>query len=191
MTKLYLIRHGQAVERPKNTAKAPLTAIGRHQAKELAKRLHGEHIHVFYASPYRRALETAQIITKAHLIRVFETKERLEEIDFRVKTKVSLTRFSELRNLYNREETEQIKNLLSSQKKALKLMRGLVDEHWGKNIALVTHGNIIKAIILAVLEAELKSFYKFKIDETSLTIIEGKEREKMIISTLNDLCHLH
>lgn len=190
MTRLYLIRHAHAVENPKNTARAPLTEIGKKQAENLAKRLHGEHIHVFYVSPYQRALQTAKIITEPHLIRVFETKERLEEVDFRVKTKVSLTRFAELRNIYTREEAEQIKNLLTSQKKGLKLMRSLIDEHWGKNIALITHGNIIKAIVLAVLGAELKSFYKFKIDETSLTIIEGKERDKMIISTLNDICHL-
>jgi broad specificity phosphatase PhoE len=66
MTELILIRHGETdwnVEgRYQGQADPPLNQAGLDQARLLVKELRDVHLDVLYASPLRRALQTAQIL---------------------------------------------------------------------------------------------------------------------------------
>lgn len=67
--KIYLLRHGEAQDdaedRYGGIADYPLTPAGRAGAERMATQLRGSGITAVYSSPYRRALETAQVIATA------------------------------------------------------------------------------------------------------------------------------
>lgn len=71
-TRLILIRHGQSVwneaRRWQGHSDAPLSALGREQAREAARSLAGERFAGLYASDLQRALETARIIGEPHAL---------------------------------------------------------------------------------------------------------------------------
>jgi len=66
--KIYLIRHGQTTGDIEGlyggTYNDHLSAKGRLQAEEMAKKLVGKGIEIIYSSPYNRAKDTAEILAK-------------------------------------------------------------------------------------------------------------------------------
>jgi broad specificity phosphatase PhoE len=83
MTALILVRHGETdwnVEgRYQGQADPPLNARGRQQAHQLARELQEIGLDVLYTSPLRRAAETAEIVTAALGLTLYE-EPRLMEI---------------------------------------------------------------------------------------------------------------
>ncbi|HXF64873.1 MAG TPA: histidine phosphatase family protein [Caldilineaceae bacterium] len=77
MTVFYLVRHGQ-VERRVGDPDPSLTVQGRREAEQVAAALQARPIARVYASPLRRAQETAAPIAGAHGLAV-ETDARLRE----------------------------------------------------------------------------------------------------------------
>src|SRR5471030_1844666 len=69
--KIYIVRHGQSTHNANlgvpHTPDPPLTALGRRQAEQTADALQAAHVGVvaLYASPQRRALETANALHKS------------------------------------------------------------------------------------------------------------------------------
>lgn len=189
MTNIYLVRHANAEER-KNTHRAPLTTHGIKQAQLLAKRMEHYDIHVFYSSYYLRSRSTAEIIAKPHKQKILEATDELIEVDFRVKKRLSLASFKELKNFYDKTEVEQIENLLTAQKRALRLIKYLFKTHPDQNVVVVTHGNIIKAIILGILMLKLARFQHFVISEASISRVFGTSLDDARIFNINDIAHL-
>ena len=65
----YFFRHGQTKaninkEQRKRKEAAFLTQLGKQQSEELAKYLSNKNINIFYSSPLKRALSTAEIVSK-------------------------------------------------------------------------------------------------------------------------------
>ena len=85
MTELYLIRHGNAQKQKGRTyVTAPLTELGRKQADvtgEYFKRVDMA-FDGFYASPLRRAIETATLIG-AHISETPEVRQGIQEMEDR------------------------------------------------------------------------------------------------------------
>lgn len=84
--KLYLVRHGESVANREgflagNRIDAELTEHGREQAQKTAKKLKGEHVNIIYASPLKRAIDTARIIAQELTIADIHIDERLTERD--------------------------------------------------------------------------------------------------------------
>ncbi len=82
---LYCVRHGESTynveARLQGQSDTPvLSELGRRQSEAAARALSGEAIEALYASPLRRALETAEIISGA-LGLTIRTDPRLKEID--------------------------------------------------------------------------------------------------------------
>ena len=59
---LYVMRHGDAVMQAATDADRPLSRVGTEQVSRAASPLRGVNPQVFWASPYLRAQETAQIV---------------------------------------------------------------------------------------------------------------------------------
>jgi len=189
MTTIYLIRHAQAEEKPSATQRAKLTKKGIKQAEKLSHKLENKNIDVFYTSSYQRSRQTAEIISQPYKTKLVESDKTLPEVDFRIQKRLSLASFKELKNFYNQNEVEQIENLLKAQKRAIRFITYLFAQHENKNIAVVSHGNVIKSIILGILELKLSRFNKFTISDASVTILEGKTIEDVKITLINDTCH--
>jgi probable phosphoglycerate mutase len=84
VTTLLLARHGETdwnrEGRFQGHADPPLNDLGRAQARELADRLERERLGAIYASPLRRAYETAEIVGSAHGLAV-RSVSALREVD--------------------------------------------------------------------------------------------------------------
>lgn len=81
--KIFLLRHGESVDDIEDCyggiADFPLTDAGRKTAEELANRLTDSGIQILYSSPYKRAYETATIVSRAlgcEVKTIYDLRER-------------------------------------------------------------------------------------------------------------------
>ncbi|MCX7709607.1 MAG: histidine phosphatase family protein [Clostridia bacterium] len=200
MTKLYLVRHGETDWNKQNRCQGcidiDLNEDGILQAKAVSKRLASEKIDMIYSSELTRAYHTADIINEQLSCEIKKDKA-LNEIDFG--DWEGLT-FEEMRvrpdynYLHWKSEPHKAAfpgegSLQIVQDRAMKLIRQIIQEHSGKNILVVSHGGILKTVILGLLDIGLEAYNKFYITNTSISIV-SVEQERNYIHVLNDTCHL-
>jgi broad specificity phosphatase PhoE len=150
MTTLILIRHGETdwnVEgRYQGQADPSLNAKGRAQGLSLAAALGANPPDLFYASPLRRAIETAEILA-AELSAPLFTDNRLVEIhqgDWQGRLRGEIA--SKYPDLFKQWETDPWKvtppggeSLIQVQTRVLTAIEEILASHAGKRIGLVLH----------------------------------------------------
>jgi 2,3-bisphosphoglycerate-dependent phosphoglycerate mutase len=168
VTIIWLVRHGDCYEGMTEGSDPPLSPLGRTQSARLAERVKQVGATAFYASPLRRAVETAQIIGGE----VREDK-RLIEIDLEL------------------DEDSRL-NFKESTVSVIERMRSAIDDivaaHPGEHVVVVTHGIALMAYISDVLHLEpgqlrLLPFY------TSVSVVRALGDVRMV-GTIADTAHL-
>lgn len=199
--RLYLVRHGEtewnAMLRFQGQTDVPLSDRGRQQAELLGKRLSCERFHRFYASDLQRAYETAKIISEYHGLAI-ETFPELRELHFGAWE--GLTN-KEIKNTYADELKRWWENPLSTRipggetlgemvERSVAAIKKIVDRHHGENVVVVSHGGAIRSIVGSVLEMDLNKYWRLRLDNACLNIIDFPEWEKGILMLFNDCSHL-
>ncbi len=160
MTTFILIRHGETLwnrqRRYQGHNRVGLTLQGKKAVRVLSiklKKLKGD---ILYASPLRRAKESAAILSKALALKpVFDA--RLKEIDFgswEGKTAEELLQKNKAYQQWvqgKRRFPCPGESLASFRRRVIHFLRECVRRHSGKNILIVSHGGPIK-----IMAAELK-----------------------------------
>ncbi|MBU5311089.1 histidine phosphatase family protein [Tissierella carlieri] len=200
MTKLFLIRHGQSewnklnmIQGQKNTI---LTDLGRQQALSLGNRLINEDIDIIYASDLSRAYTTAKIISDV-IRKPLISSESLREINFGPWEGLSI---GEIQEKYNSEYSIWLREpqslnmkgaetLQILQERVMKYIDHIIDENKGKNIAVVSHGATLKALILGLLNIDISHYKNISLKNVSLSIIEFRDYNR-VLTSLNDISHL-
>lgn len=202
MTKIFLIRHGKTEwnngGRYQGHSDIALSEEGKSQAKKLSIFLKETDIHLqaIYASDLIRAYETAEIVAIPHSIKV-ENHPGLREINF---GKWEGLTFKEIKEQYSDlaqkwlvspeelkiPEGESFNNV---QIRAINALNEIIKIHEGQNIAIVSHGGTIRAIICKLMEIPLQKMWHFKLDNTALSIFDIKE-SRAVLSLFNSICHL-
>ncbi|MCQ4921682.1 histidine phosphatase family protein [Tissierella carlieri] len=200
MTKLFLIRHGQSewnklnmIQGQKNTI---LTDLGREQALSLGNRLINEDIDIIYASDLSRAYTTAKIISDV-IHKPLISSESLREINFGPWEGLSI---GEIQEKYNSEYSIWLREpqslnmkgaetLQILQERVMKYIDHIIDENKGKNIAVVSHGAALKALILGLLNIDISHYKNISLKNVSLSIIEFRDYNR-VLTSLNDISHL-
>jgi len=200
-TRLILIRHGETEWnrslRFQGHRDIPLSEEGRAQARKIAHRLSTEKIDAAYASDLSRALETAKTIAEYHNLDVKVTPE-LKEINFGHWEGLT---HSEIDSRFPDSMAQWLKNPMetripggeSMNDVSLRCMAGvsqILAENTGKNVLIAAHGGVLRVIIANVLGIELNDYWKFRLDNVSLNIIDYYENGKAIVNVLNDTSHL-
>jgi broad specificity phosphatase PhoE len=156
VTRLLLARHGEtdwnAGYRFQGHADPPLNATGRAQARELAAMLADRSFAAVYASPLRRAFETAEIVAAPHGLRAVAV-EGLREVD--VGAWQGLTRdevearFPEqfTRWLAFGEGWDDGETYEEMGRRVVTALLELASRHEGETVLGVTHGGPIRAAI--------------------------------------------
>ncbi|KUK82961.1 MAG: Fructose-2,6-bisphosphatase [Pelotomaculum thermopropionicum] len=198
---IYLIRHGEtewnALMKYQGQTDVPLSDNGRRQAELISKRLASERIQGIYASDLIRAYETANIISAHHDLRV-KTVPNLRELNFGAWE--GLTQ-KELKETFANEIRQWWKNPLSTRipggeslnemvERSVKVIKNLVEKHAGENVVVVTHGGVIRSIVGSVLEMDLNKYWRLRLDNACLNIIDFPAWEKGILMLFNDCSHL-
>lgn len=189
--RIYLIRHGQtewnAQHKVMGRSEIPLDVTGEAQVQDLAQTIGHFPIQKIISSPQLRAQQTAQALAVVRNIPV-HTDERLCEVDFprwqgktgdEIKSdEVYIARRKDYMN-YKHEGFESFDSLMN-RIESFVLETGKKNDH----IAVVSHGDVIKGLIIHLLSIPPAMFFQFKIQNASCTILT-KENDKWVLELMN------
>ncbi len=199
---VYLVRHGQTEwnikRRVQGAMDSPLTVEGIQQAENAAQRLRSVPFTHCYASPQKRAMDTAEIVARPHPGLTPHPEESLREFGFGNWEGLSL---DEMAQLYPKEwscyvdtpsrfvgpEGDSMAERLEESKG---FVQRLVRQYSEKEkLLLVTHGYAIRLFVAAALGVPLEFMRHFRPGNTSITILDFALPHFPQISVFGDICH--
>jgi probable phosphoglycerate mutase len=190
MTRFLLIRHaaidGLGVKIVGRTPGVRLNPAGRQQLLHLARQLARYPLHAVYTSPQSRARETAEAIAEEAGLKPHIAPE-LDEIDFGDWAGQSYEKLAQLPEwrAYNRlRSIRRIANgelLLEVQSRVIGFLARLHEQGAGQDIALVSHGDIIRVALAHFLGIPLDFILRFEIDPASISALELNDHEPRIL----------
>ena len=199
MIRLFLIRHGRstwnAARRIQGQADPPLDEVGRDQARRLAERLRNEEIAVLYASPLRRAWETAEIIRETLGVEV-APDERLKEHDVGDIAGLTWEQLTEqypdvVRRWERASESLEIPGAEESalfRTRVVAAFEEILSRHAEGTVGIVAHGGTLGTYLNHLIGLPTR-FSPFRFANGSLSIVEMNPVRPRIV-LLNDTCHL-
>jgi probable phosphomutase (TIGR03848 family) len=189
MTRILLIRHAHSVANASGILAGKslgvvLTDIGQKQSLELAERLAGSKITKVRISPLERChltmaplLDSMSVKSRPEII----VDENLSEVDYGKWTGKKLTAlyreklWSVVQNRPSAMYFPNGEGLAEVQVRAMRALHSAASE--GGLQVLVSHGDVIKSLVAAVLGTHLDNFQKIVIDPASITVLDfdGKD----------------
>jgi len=192
-TEILLIRHAEAEGiRPSEAVEPkdvdlPLTSRGRMQALALASRLRHRDLAAVYASPLRRARETALEVATATELTVIEDS-RLREVEIAGVGPVAMHDLAEIAiahggwsHLPGTEPSHEIRERMRE------AIAAIVAAYPGKRVAAISHAGAINAYIASLLD--LQSDFFFPAGNTSISVVRARDDRRLLVS-INDIAHL-
>ena len=195
---LFLIRHGETLwnkeRRVQGVSDIALSDVGLDQARKLALSLKDHPIDAIYASPLKRAYQTAELINQFHGLDI-QVQPGLMEMDQGDFEGLS---FKELMAC----EKDFLKQWISDpasvtmpngesftdvQERAWRVIENILNK--SGNTLVVSHNFTIAAILCKVRNISLSQFRSTCVDTASKTIIAFENGEPSIIA-MNDCRHL-
>jgi probable phosphoglycerate mutase len=167
VTEVLLIRHGDVYQDNADALDPPLSALGRQQATKLAARLTRIELGAVYASPLKRALETARALRQDVIV-----EPGLAEVQ---------TRLNGSRILVTETREKIVGRMAAAVDKA-------VEKHAGQRIAMVGHGVAILHYLSYVMRLnyeDLRLYPHF----TGINVVRILGDRRMV-GSLADIAHL-
>jgi broad specificity phosphatase PhoE len=199
--KLILIRHGETEWNKQRRIQGcrsdtRLSQKGLEQADRLVAALRKERIDAIYASPMKRASETAQIIAEACKLQVHVFNE-LREIDAgeldglfeRELTGLYETAWKEFRNGNASTPLPGGESLQDVQKRTSWAVDRMLEKHIDGTVVVVAHLLANLAMVCQALGINLGQIARFKQAPASITILELTTQGNSLL-LFNDTCHL-
>jgi probable phosphoglycerate mutase len=200
-TRVMLVRHGATIlnadDRFAGASDVPLGDDGRMQVQHLAERLASDSLAAIYASPLRRALETASIIAKTHELQV-QLLDGLREIDHGrwegLRRDEAAARYPEEYAAWERDPFtfaptggEPGQQVLE---RALRAFQQIVNSHPGGRVLVVSHKATIRLIIAHVLGVDPRG-YRDRLDQqpACLNLIDMYPDGTGRLVLMNDVSH--
>ena len=183
--RLFLMRHGETKDNRQmryiGRRDEPLTETGMRQADQAAQVFSQISIDKIIASPRRRTVETAGIVSKACAIEL-QLDERLVEGSFGnweglTRDEVMNRSAEDFRLLQQWESDPEFpppggESIVSVQKRALGLADELLSKASGASIILVSHVGPIKALLAAVMGVPLQASRRLFLDPASISVVD-------------------
>jgi probable phosphoglycerate mutase len=193
---LLLIRHALPVriDGEEGTAADPeLAELGHDQAKALADYLGGEKVDVLYASPLRRALQTAELVS-ARLDLEVVIDEELAEFDRHSHFYIPIEELRELKD-------ERWDDLVGGRWGAdgdvdpdtfkavvVEAVERVIAAHPGQTVAIVCHGGVINAYFAHLLNLDFPMF--FEPAYTSISRVLASSAGQRQVKSINEHAHV-
>jgi broad specificity phosphatase PhoE len=197
MKEIHIVRHGEtAANRDEafRLSDAPLSAWGRQQAREARAYFQRVEVQAIHSSPLPRSMETAAIVFPDREIAADELLVNVDLGDWAGRPKAQIRdRQSELWQLWI-EHPEQLHipgggTLGDVYSRALDFLHS-IERSPHESVAAVTHRSVIKAMLAAAVGLEDRYYWKFHIDNCSVSILRFDERRGWAIAGLNLSEHL-
>jgi probable phosphoglycerate mutase len=183
---LLLIRHGRPVraEVEHGPADPQLSEIGLAQAHAMAAWLAGERVDSIYASPMRRARETAtplSVVTGAPIT----VEDGIAEYDREASEYIPIEELKAAGDDRWREIPEGIDEFSET---VIATIEGIVERHPHQRVALVCHGGVINVYVAHILGIDRPMF--FLPGYTSISRVWAASSGERSVESLNELSHL-
>jgi len=180
MTVFHLVRHGEHVRAGRvlagRTPGVGLSERGRAEIAVVAERLAGEKITALYASPMQRTRETADILA-ARLALPVGYREDVIELDFGEWTGLTFdqVRADERWELWRACRSIAAvpggESMRQVQDRAVGALLDLHRTHHDATVAIVSHGDVIRAAVLFALGMPIDSYSRLEIGLASTSTI--------------------
>lgn len=199
-SRLLFVRHGQSTwndeRRIQGQLDPPLSELGEEQARCLAERLEGSELVGFYTSDLRRCRETAEAIAERLAMRPTPLRT-LREVglgDWEGRTREELVRDYPVEwERWAREPSWDIvpggEGTAGFERRVQRVVHRLFDKHPAGDVLVVTHGGVIQVALGLVAGRGSNGIFPFLIENASLTIVQ-RSRERLVVTSVNDTCHL-
>lgn len=197
---VFLVRHGLTKSNIDGFymgwSSEDLNEAGYTQARRLSLRLARLPIASIYTSPLRRAYTTAAILNEPHQVEL-TVMEDLTEVHLGDWQGLHIDevkqRWPELWQ-QSRVDPSEItlpdgESVREMAQRSIRAFETVVETNPGKQIVMVTHQYIVRAIVAYTLGVSNSIFRKFDIDNASLSAIQGGNGTFRLIM-LNDTSHL-
>ena len=198
MKTIYLIRHGETQANRegifRGRGEVPLSPAGLKQAGELGAYFADLKIQRVFSSPLRRAAQTAAICFPGLTLELQDLVNNLDLGAWAGRKKKEIA--CEEPDLWRRwlEEPERMSFPGGESLAAVKararhfnlLVAGLAEER----IAVVSHRSVLKALLAEALGLRGKWFWKFHLDNASVTILLHDPGRGFVLAGLNETGHL-
>lgn len=181
MTRFLLIRHAMIETAGKTlagrSAGVHLNAVGRAQAQALAQRLASVALAAVYSSPLERALETAEPIAARCGLEVMPCAD-FSEIEFGEWSNRTIAeleddpRFQRFNAFRSCAPVPGGEYMLQAQARMIIGMESLRARHPGATVAVIGHGDPIRAAVAYYAGIPLDLFQRLAIDPASTSIVE-------------------
>lgn len=201
MTRIYLIRHGEAegniFRRAQGQYDGLITAKGLRQIDALAERFRNEGIDALYASDLKRTLRTAEAITRFHDLPL-RREPRLRELalgawedqpfgDLEHRFPEEMRRFNDDPAAWRAEGAETFSHL---QRRIHDTVLELGRRHPGQTVVCVSHGTAIRSLVAALQGVPSAEIWRVPHgDNTAVTLLE-LEDGALRVAYCNDASHL-
>jgi probable phosphomutase (TIGR03848 family) len=195
VTTIVLVRHATTAATGKRlggwTPGVHLDEAGVGQAEGTAKRLTGMAVTAVYASPLERTRETARIVARPHGLRV-RTRRGIGEVDYGEWTDEPLGQlrrrklWSDIQATPSRVTFPGGESIRAAQARAVETVEALAAEHRDEVIVLVSHADVIKAIVAHFLGMPLDTFQRLVIAPASVSILSLPEGGAPALLCCND-----
>ncbi len=191
MTRFLLIRHGQTdwnvEKRIMGNRPIPLNATGRSQAQALADALQQYPLHHIYSSPMVRAQETANILAQTKNLAV-QSINSLAEIEYGQYIGKTFTEICTAKGYapYFMNPLDPVapdgESLQQVQDRMWNFFQDLTTKHVNETVALVSHADTIKCLLIKILNMPYTSMAYFRIDHTTVNLVEMLAGAPRVIS---------
>ena len=180
MQTVLFIRHGKADYKPGHlygwTPGVHLSDAGRDEVKSLAQRLEDVKLNAIYASPLERCQETAEMVAAGRRLEI-RTVDDLGEVRygrwqgkaFKTLVKTKLWRVVQLTPSQARFPGGE--SLLELQTRGVRATEDIRARHRKGTVAIVSHADMIKAIVAHYLGMHLDLFQRLHVETASVTAV--------------------
>ena len=194
MARLLLIRHAPTPETGKKlTGRLPgvsLGAKGEEIAQRTAARLVEAPIGAIYTSPITRTAETAAIVATPHGLTPI-VDEGVQEVDFGAWQGRSLAQLRKLK-LWGQVITTPSQarfpdgeSFPEMQTRAVSACNAIAAKHAKQTVAIVSHSDVIKAILAHYLGQPLDTFQRIMVSPASVSVVHVPTFGTPMVETIN------
>lgn len=180
MTTLVLVRHATTASTGKRLGgrtDAPLDEAGRKQAEGAAQRLADVALKAIYSSPLPRTFQTAEIVAAPHRLDV-RPDEGLLEVeygDWTDRPLKPLTRTKRWPVIQARPSLVMFpggESIRAAQMRAVDAIEAIVSRHSRGAVAVVSHADVIKAVVSFYVGQPLDLFQRLHVSPASVTVLQ-------------------
>jgi probable phosphomutase (TIGR03848 family) len=177
---IVLVRHATTAATGKRlggwTPGVHLDDAGVAQAQATAGRLAAMRVTAVYSSPLERTVETARAVARPHGLRV-RTRRGIGEVDYGEWTDLPLGQlrrrklWSTIQHTPSRVTFPGGESIRGAQTRAVETVETLAADHGDETIVVVSHADVIKAVVAHYLGMPLDTFQRLMIAPASVSIL--------------------